>query len=152
MPPRRAPRLKGFSYVGQHRYHVRFRTWDHSPHFACCELSRAFGAQLFEVAAAKGFTVLAYCVMPDHVHLLVEGIQQHSSLPAFVARLKQATGYQFQEANGRRLWQVGYFDRILREDESPETVARYIVANPIRAGLAHNAGEYPFAWSMWNGE
>jgi REP element-mobilizing transposase RayT len=84
--------------------------------------------------------------MPDHVHLLNEGRSDAADLQKFMKSWKQATGFEYAKHNrGRRLWQVGFFDRVLRSDESTEACARYILANPVRAGLVRSVDEYPFA-------
>ncbi len=85
--------------------------------------------------------------MPDHVHAVVYATGLASDLEAFVSRFKQATGFAYARRHCRRLWHVGYYERILRDDESTEAVARYVLENPIRAGLANAIGEYPFAGS-----
>ena len=66
-----------------------------------------------------------------------------------VSRWKQLTGYHIGRTHTKRLWQPDYFERVLRDDESTIVVARYILENPIRAGLAKGIGEYPFAWCIW---
>jgi len=48
---------------------------------------------------------------------------------------------------GQSLWQPGYHEHILRDEEVSDIVARYILENPVRAGLASQLGEYPFAGS-----
>ena len=50
---------------------------------------------------------------------------------------------------GSRLWQPGYFDRALRAEEDVRRVARYIVANPLRAGLCERIGDYPLRDATW---
>lgn len=45
------------------------------------------------------------------------------------------------------LWQPGYYERILRDDDSTNAVIRYIWENPIRAGLTKQLGEYPYCGS-----
>ena len=45
------------------------------------------------------------------------------------------------------LWQDGYFDRVLREDDEPDAVIDYILNNPVRAGLVEQAVNYPYSWS-----
>jgi putative transposase len=105
---------------------------------------------LLRAAHAHQFALHAYCFMPDHVHVLACGATLNSSLRPFVASWKQSTGYCFAgERTGSRLWQPGYFERVLREDEPDEIVARYIVENPIRGGLAAFIGDYPYVWSRW---
>lgn len=60
-----------------------------------------------------------------------------------VRRWKQATGYEWKHSGHRNaLWQAGYFDRILRENDATEAVVRYIVANPLRAGLVTDIRDY----------
>ncbi len=77
----------------------------------------------------------AYCFMPDHVHLLLEGTSPTSDLPRLIARWKQKTGYAHRCATGAILWQGGFFDHVLRQEEDRHALVRYIIANPIRAGL-----------------
>ena len=62
-------------------------------------------------------------------------------------RFKQMTGYAYKQQMRQPLWQRGFHERILRDDESSERVARYILENPVRAGLTAVWGEYPYAWS-----
>jgi hypothetical protein len=93
------------------------------------------------------FALLAYCFMPDHLHLLVESLTENADLRRFISAAKQMTGYTFSRAAGQRLWQMGFYDHVLRDDEKTVAVVRYILANPIRAGLATAIGGYPFAGS-----
>ena len=65
----------------------------------------------------------------------------------FVRRFNQTTGFMHRRETGQPLWQPGYHERVLRDDEATLTVVRYILENPIRAGLATDLGEYPFAGS-----
>jgi REP element-mobilizing transposase RayT len=86
--------------------------------------------------------------MPDHLHLLVAGTSESSNLITFVHRLKQRTAYRHRQRCHERLWQKGYFEHVLRDDETALIVARYILANPARAGLAKEPREYPFSGSL----
>ena len=47
------------------------------------------------------------------------------------------------------VWQKGYHDHALRREEDIENVARYIVANPLRANLVRHLGDYPFWDAIW---
>jgi REP element-mobilizing transposase RayT len=95
-------------------------------------------------AAEFEFDVLAYCVMPDHAHLLAQGLTASAALRPFVSAIKQRSGYEFSRQTGSRLWQKGYFERTLRDDEDLLCVARYIEANPVRAGLVRSVGLWPY--------
>jgi hypothetical protein len=60
---------------------------------------------------------------------------------------KQLSSYHAGQAGQRRIWQPGYNDRIVREDEDPRNYARYIMENPVRRGLVQNAADYPYSWT-----
>jgi len=88
--------------------------------------------------------------MPDHVHLLVEGTHDSSDLKRFAKMAKQRSGAAHAFAGDGRLWKEGYWEVLLRADDDPRRFARYIMLNPIRAGLTRTLGEYPHAdCSRW---
>ena len=92
--------------------------------------------------------VIAYCFMPDHVHLLVGGTDPRSQLPEFVRIFKQRSSFHWKRRFGSELWQRSYFERGLRSDESSIDVARYVLANPLRAGIVEAVEDYPFIGSF----
>jgi REP element-mobilizing transposase RayT len=73
MWPSNPPRVKSFSYRGFHRYLITLSTSYRARHFSTAEHARALSSQIPPFFSARSFDVLAYCVMPDHVHLLLEG-------------------------------------------------------------------------------
>ena len=81
------------------------------------------------------------------MHLLVNGLEPRSDCRRFITRSKQLSGYYYQKAFGRRLWQRYGYEHVLRDEEGMLSVARYIVENPLRAQLARNVREYPFVGS-----
>jgi len=91
----------------------------------------------------------AWVVMPDHVHWLME--LRRGSLAGCMALLKSRSGRLLNLRLGRQgqFWQHGYHDHALRDEESLVHAARYVIANPVRAGLSSTIGEYPHAWSRW---
>jgi putative transposase len=121
----------------------------------CCEHRRKYfrpptTAQWFLdrlriTAASHAVAVLAYCVMPDHVHLLTEGLTLSTDLLVFLSRLKQKTGFEHKQRTGQQLWQKKSYDHALRSGDHPEGVAWYIWMNPVRAKLCNRVNEY--AWS-----
>ena len=62
-------------------------------------------------------------------------------------RFKQISGFRHRQLTKQSLWQPGFHERVLRNDEASPAVVRYILENPVRAGLAEQIGEYPFAGS-----
>jgi len=102
---------------------------------------------ILRAATENRFAIIAYCFMPDHLHLLVEGKSPSSDLQQFGKYAKQYSGFSYKREHGRHLWQPSFNDRVLRSDDDTWGVARYIVENPLVAGLATRADEYPFCGS-----
>ena len=82
--------------------------------------------------------------MPDHVHLLVEGVTPPSDLRNAVSLMKQRSGYEFRRVFRTRLWQGGYYERVIRDDQATRALIRYIFENPVRAGLVERYQDYPY--------
>jgi REP element-mobilizing transposase RayT len=85
--------------------------------------------------------------MPDHLHTLVEALSDDSALLKFVTMFKQRTAFEYRRATGKRLWQEGYYDRVVRDYEPVFGIAAYILHNPIRAQLCTRVSDYPFLGS-----
>ncbi len=99
-------------------------------------------ADRFEMA------VFAYCFMPDHAHWVLEGRSARAELPRFARFGKQLSGYAYSRVAGRRLWQDGYYDHIIRDEQALWPIVRYVLENPIRKGLVRDVREYPFVGSF----
>jgi REP element-mobilizing transposase RayT len=93
---------------------------------------------------------LAWVLMPDHWHGLVQ-LGESDSLPRFMNALKSrvSKAVRTECASLRPIWQPGYHDRALRKDEDVLAAARYIVRNPVRAGLVARTGDYPYWNARW---
>ena len=82
--------------------------------------------------------------MPDHLHLIVRGLDSDADLRWFVRGFKQASGYRVGRLHNARLWQEGYFDHVPRHDKAVERQVRYVLENPVRAGLVDRLEAWPF--------
>ena len=139
------PRLKDFDYVGTYAYFITILTKDRVAWFNKAEIVDGLRNILMETARLETFHILAYCFTPDHLHLLVVGEDDKSNLKKFISAFKQKTGYWFKMNYNENLWHVSYYDHILRKEESIESVAIYILENPVRKGLVSYFREYPFS-------
>jgi REP element-mobilizing transposase RayT len=92
---------------------------------------------------------LAWVVMPDHFHWLVE--LRNATLPALMLATKSRSARAINAHLGRtgRLWQKGFHDRAIRREDDLLAVARYVIANPIRAGLVRRVHDYPLWDAKW---
>ena len=93
---------------------------------------------------------LAFVVMPDHLHWLLQ-LKDSRSLSNCVNTVKSYAARRINEERGREgaIWQTGFHDHALRREEDLESVARYIVLNPVRAGLVRSVGHYPLWDAVW---
>ncbi len=89
----------------------------------------------------------AFCFMPDHIHLVLLGVSDHSDLIALLRDFKGTSASRARVQGFVALWQKGFYDHVLRSGEALDAVAWYIFNNPVRAGLAKEMGEWPFSGS-----
>lgn len=148
MPFRPVPRLRHFEYRGAHRYFVTICVRNRVAVFTSPAAVAPVLSQLRHTADTTGFAIVAYCFMPDHLHLLVEGATEHARFLQFMRVFKQRSSFRWKQRTGGELWQRGYFEHVLRDDEDLVATARYVLANPVRAGLAASPTEYPFIGSL----
>jgi putative transposase len=104
--------------------------------------------QLQRAANEQRFSVTAYCFMPDHLHLLVAGTAEDSNGKRFINAFKQYSGHCYSQKWRGTLWQRYGFEHVLRDEEDTMEVVRYILRNPVRAGLSDTIGAYPFVGSL----
>ena len=121
-----------------------------SRYFADFSCARLVVAEMRSLHDAGNVESQARVVMPDHVHWLFQ-LSDRLSLAEVVKRFKARSALRVNRHLRRRgqLWQRAYYDRAVRRQEDFRAIARYIVANPLRAGLVENIGDYPHWDAMW---
>ena len=100
---------------------------------------------LHQESDAHSFAVPAYCLMPNHLHLLLHGISLTANLLCFVDNFKHKSSQRYWQRHKTQLWQISFYDHILRDEDAPKKVAWYIWLNPVRAGLVGKPAEYPYS-------
>ena len=153
MSHRTIRRLAGFTYMGFHRYFLTWCTRARARVFTDAATVDLVITQVLRTADEERFAILVYCAMPDHLHLVAAGTGPDADALRFVKRAKQRSGWAYVRNTGERLWQRRYFERIVRDEESARAYVRYVLDNPVRAGLVNSPGEYPFIGSsIWTRE
>ncbi len=138
---------KGRFSQEQHVYLVTFVTHKRQTWFDRFELGReVVGVLNHELLEA---TTLSFVVMPDHVHWLVQ--LEQKPLSHVVHSVKSISAHLINNRIGRRgrFWQDGYHDRCVRDENELLNMARYIILNPVRAGLVKSIREYPLWDAVW---
>ena len=130
-----------------HIYHVTTITEGRKDIFLDLRLGRMVVQSLMRIERSDMARTLAFVVMPNHLHWLMQ-VQAGKNLSATVGSLKSQSGRLIGQATSTtgQVWQKGFYDSAMRRDADMIRVARYIVANPLRAGLAREIGDY----SLWN--
>jgi putative transposase len=91
--------------------------------------------------------LVIYLFMPDHVHLVLQGAGEDSDTYRAMRSFIQRTGYLFSKAGLGIVWQKDFYDHILRTEVDLSNQVRYILRNPVRAGLVSRWQEYPYKGS-----
>src|SRR4029077_15513842 len=107
-------RLAPQNYLGHGIYFVTICSYNRSPHFADASLGHVTLGHLISLAARRSFLLHAFCLMPDHLHFLVEGSSQQSNLLPFIMAFKQRTSLAHKNRAAGPLWQTKFYDHILR--------------------------------------
>ena len=130
-------------------YLLTTATSDRHSVFSDFALGRLVVAELKSAQLDGWVQSLAWVLMPDHLHWLIE--LGDSSLDELMRRVKtnSARVINRQRSSSGPLWQAGYHDRALRQEEDVQAVARYVAANPLRAGLVARLGDYPLWDAIW---
>ena len=140
-----AHRLRAGRYSQAGRiYLVTTVTRHRRPVFRSLPAARCLIRTLQEEQRRGRADTLAFVVMPDHLHWLLQ-LAGPADLSQVIQAVKSVTAHRI----GGKIWQDGFHDHALRKDENLLKTARYIVANPLRAGLVTRLGDYPHWDAIW---
>jgi len=137
-----------FSEVGR-AYSLTIVTENRIPHFHDFTHARCVIKQMQSMHDSELLHSLAWVLMPDHLHWLVT--VDSSGLSEVVRIFKGKTGFILNKHLTRQgaFWQRGFYDHAIRKEEEIRAAARYIVANPLRAGLVEQISDYPHWDAIW---
>lgn len=129
-------------------YFVTACTFDRRSILAKHEIHEAFSA-FARVGEKHGAYVGAYVLMPDHLHLFV-ALEQDRGLSNWMKSLKNALSKSLRSTGiPSPHWQKGFFDHLLRSDESYSQKWEYVRDNPVRAGLVKIWEEWAYGGELW---
>jgi REP-associated tyrosine transposase len=146
-------------------YGVTLCARHHGAPFAYSGVARDVVAALRYYHERRLWTVYAYCLMPDHLHVVLRlleaelgdvarggspAIAPFRGLKELVSRFKRYTTTQIAWKHGLhgKLWQRDFYDHIARDGEDAERQCRYVLDNPVRKGLVEVWSDYPWSGSM----
>lgn len=140
-------RLQNFDYGQGYAYSVTICTYEKNPLFKNFEIATVIEQEIQFRISKKEVIIYCYCIMPDHIHLLISLSENYSKkLSDWVTAFKRFTTRIIKaKFNIQYLWHINYYDHIIRKEESMQNVSDYILNNPVRKGLVNYWNDYPFS-------
>ena len=136
------------SEVGR-AYSLTMVTEGRVPYFNDLAAARCLINEMRRLHESKQLESLAWVLMPDHLHwlLVLEDKNLSELMRLFKGVSSQLLNKQLQRQG--TFWQRGFYDHAVRKEEGLRAAARYIVGNPLRAGLVETLADYPHWDAKW---
>jgi REP element-mobilizing transposase RayT len=133
-------------YVEGQTYHTVAVTHERAPLFSNEQAAQIVVDAINHTSATQKAYVLAYAVMPDHLHLLLVPRGEHT-VSTIMHSIKSYSAREIQRRNGHKgsVWQASFLDRIILGDAHLSATLQYIVQNPVTAGLVSAPEGYRFS-------
>jgi REP element-mobilizing transposase RayT len=148
-PPRQHALRRGRISIPGQAYLLTSVCADRRRWFGDDDIDRLAGRVITSPRVWEDATLLAWVLMPDHWHGLVT-LGSSRGVSSLMQRMKAVTSREVSVAFGvHPLWEAGFHDHAMRTEEDVRVAARYVVANPIRAGLVTELCDYPHWGSRW---
>ena len=129
-------------------YHVINRGNNRAPVFFDDEDYEALLKAIGDLKQRRPFEFYGYCLMPNHVHLLIRALETPISRLMQSLLVSHTQRYHRCHKSGGHVWQGRFKSPVIQDDDHLLTVLRYIEANPLRARMVESAGDY--RWSSFS--
>lgn len=143
-------RLKNFDYSNGFVYFITICTFNKQPFFSDNKIASIIEDEIYFRVSKNEVTVYCYCIMPDHIHLLLTLSENYcKNLSNWVSAFKRYSAKVVNDKfNISKLWQINFYDHVVRKEESMQSIAEYILSNPVRKGLVQSREDYRFSKIM----
>jgi putative transposase len=123
-------------------YFVTFSTWQRRRFFVVEPYVRLFLKTLYGYKRQGKYSLHAFVLMPEHVHLLLtpaKDVTLEHAIQLIKGGYSHAFGLEFRRGD---IWQRGFTDHRIRDEEDFRRHRDYIHQNPVKRGLVVEAREY----------
>ena len=145
----RSNRLPNYDYSKDRPIHVTICTDNKENIFGSEVNAETVVHELLKTAKDLKFRILCYCLMSDHLHVIVSPGESNVSLSKFLNIFKGRTTAVFKEKNDfKKIWQRSGFDHVIRTEEDLRAIIEYIMNNPVRKGIVEKVDDYPYSESF----
>ncbi|MFH1336121.1 MAG: transposase [Candidatus Zixiibacteriota bacterium] len=142
-------RLKNFDYSTPQAYFITICAENVQDFFLNKKLAENIIDVLRKNKKRFKYKIYAYCLMPDHLHILLNPGGSNKTVSGIIQAFKSQTSHNFKGEYGLPLWQRGFYDHIVRDNEDLLKIAQYILENPRRKKLVDQVEDYPFS-GLWD--
>jgi REP element-mobilizing transposase RayT len=146
-PERKPNRLPADCYVGNTPVSLVLNVRRRAKAFASSTIASVVERWIRNTAITERRELHAYCVMPDHVHVIVV-VDTRDQMSNYASRLKNDVTRALKEINVRFTWQKGFWDSALYDAREYDVEVKYVLDNPRRAGLVAAWHEYPHSFAI----
>ena len=143
-------RLSHFDYTSTGYYFITICCKDKKPYFNDYRYSEL----VWRVLSKRFNTDLtALVLMPDHLHLIIESSGNGESLGETIMNIKREIwlGLRKQKLSSKSIFQRNYYEHVIRNEMDLREKIDYMMANPVRRGLAESVSEWRWSWHKWMG-
>ncbi len=145
LPKRKNPRLKDFDYSQPYVYFLTICLKNKEKIFYNPDLNSEILNCLKQEKIKKGIAIYSYCLMPNHIHLLISPLESGVNISKFVGSFKsKATKIAWKHGLKGQIWQGRFYDHVVRKVEDLKDTCEYILNNPVRKGLVPKWEDYQF--------
>jgi len=96
----------------------------------------------------KDYKLICYCIMPNHIHVVFELVNQKKSIGDIMGAIKRNSAKEANKVLNRSgpFWQAESFDRLVRDDKELYFIIKYVLLNPVNAGLVTDWNEWKYTY------
>jgi len=142
---RKNPRLRDFDYSQPYAYFITICSKDKSEIFTNERLNIEIINCLKHEKERTGMKVFVYCLVPNHLHMLISPLENALNISKFIGGFKSKTtriGWEY--GIGKKMWQGRFHDHIVRPNETLNDISEYILNNPVRKRIVESWEKYKF--------
>ncbi len=138
--------MPGFAYGPGYVYFVTTCAAERGAPFEDARLAERIVSTIKAFDSERRARVHCYCLMPDHLHLVLSCVPDGPNLSGVMRDLKARTTWAAKRLGARiPLWQPRFYDHIARTEEDLFAACEYVMNNPVRADLVAEAGQWPYS-------
>lgn len=138
----RAPDISPSLLPGQCAAFVTITTRHSAKHFTNPAIAALVSRVVEDTFPLLGIPVYAWCLMPDHLHLLIGNVTR-ADLPRLIYNFIRLTAGLAFRTHNIELWQWRYYRQIVESEEQINAISEYILENPRRCGIVDEKEKYP---------